>query len=188
MKRVWLGVVMAAMVGAWHLPGWSAPSAEKAPTQTFRPAPVWRFDGADYFLCDRQKQDGTKSLVFLEEGKNPETFSRRLWVRKLAGAKLRDYEKKLTGTWDQDQRDVRFRTDNKLVHSGWIQKGNLLVFRLMHWEMHGSALLCVELELVSRPPLRDAKSMRELVNRQYDSWRGQLEQNLPSIRQWIDSE
>jgi hypothetical protein len=56
----------------------------------------------------------------------------------------------------------------------------------MHWEVQGSALLCLELELVSRPPVRDAKSMRELVTRQYDSWRAQLEQTMPSARQWIE--
>lgn len=186
MKRVWLGALVATMVACWNVPVWSAPSAEKATAPVFRPAPVWRFDGGDYFLCERDKQAGRKSLVFLEESQNPETFSRRLWVRKIAGVSLRDYEKKLTGNWDQAQREVRYRTDSKLVHSGWVQQGNLLQFQLMHWEVQGSALLCLELELVSRPPVRDAKSMRELVTRQYDSWRAQLEQAMPAARQWIE--
>jgi len=134
------------------------------------PAPVWRFDGDDYYLVDRNVRPGNRILAFLKDGNSPDTCSRRLWLRKVACKDLRAYELAYVAKWDQSQRDVRYRSALKLVHSGWVQEGNLTKWRLMHWELQGGALVCAEFELLSRPPSSDVKLMSQLVQRQQDSW------------------
>jgi hypothetical protein len=138
------------------------------------PAPVWRFDGDDYYLIDRSHKPGEKVLAFLRDGDSPETCSRRLWLRKVACKDLRAYEKSYTARWDQTQRDVVYRSKFELVHSGWVQHGQLLQWRLMHWELQGGALVCAEYELLSRPPSADRNTMSGLVTRQYQGWRKQI--------------
>lgn len=135
------------------------------------PAPVWRFDGEDFYLIDRAAKPGSRILAFLRDGDNPETCERRLWLRKVACKDLRAYELAYTRNWDQSQRDVRYRSATKLVHSGWVQKGQVLEWRLMQWEMRGGALICAEMEIATRG---DGKLMAGLVNRQYESWRQQM--------------
>lgn len=113
-------------------------------------------------------------LTFLREGDSPDTCSRRMWLRKVACRDLRSYEKSYVQHWDQSQRNVVYRSKYKLVHSGWVQQGELLKWRMMHWEIQSGALVCAEFELFSRPPSSDAKAMRALVDRQFGSWRQQL--------------
>lgn len=135
------------------------------------PAPVWRFDGEDFYLIDRASKPGSRVLAFLRDGDNPDTCDRRLWLRKVACKDLRAYELAYTRNWDQSQRDVRYRSAVKLIHSGWVQKGQVLEWRLMQWELRGGALVCAEMEISTRG---DAKLMGGLVDRQYDSWQQQL--------------
>ncbi len=138
------------------------------------PAPAWRFDGEDYYLIERSARPGERVLAFLRDGESPETCSRRLWLRKVACKDLRAYELSYTRHWDQSQRDVTYRSNTKLVHSGWVQKNGLVQWRLMRWEMQGGALVCCEYELLSRPPTSDVKMMSALVDRQSEGWRKQL--------------
>ncbi|MFN8611571.1 MAG: hypothetical protein U0931_28765 [Vulcanimicrobiota bacterium] len=135
------------------------------------PAPVWRFDGEDFYLIDRSTQPGSRVLAFLRDGDNPESCERRLWLRKVACKDLRAYELSYTRSWDQSQRDVKYRSAIRLVHSGWVQKGQVLEWRLMDWERQGDSLVCAEMEIATRG---DGKLLVGLVNRQYDNWRSQL--------------
>lgn len=135
------------------------------------PAPVWRFDGEDYYLVDRSNQAGTRVLAFLRDGDSPEYCERRLWLRKVHCKDLRAYELAYTRSWDQSQRDVRYRSSSRLVHSGWVQKGSLVKWRLMEWIMQKDGLLCAELEISSK---NDTKLLAGLVNRQYENWWKQL--------------
>lgn len=149
-------------------------SSSSTPASVGHPAPVWRYDGEDYYLVDRASAPGRKELVFLRDGDSPEKCNRRLIIRKEAAKDLRAFEKSYVRTWDQAQRDVVYRSPQKLVHSGWLQKGELLQWKVMHWELQGGAVVCTEFELLSRPPTADRKSMEGLVGRQVDSWRKQL--------------
>lgn len=163
-------IIAALLFGA---PALAAPPLPAVPVAG-HPAPVWRFDGEDFYLVDRDHQPGQRLLAFLRDGDSPETCNRRLWLRKVACRDLRSYEKTYTRNWDQGQRNVVYRSKFKLVHSGWVQQGELLKWRMMHWELQGGALICAEYEMFSRPPSGDAKAMAALVERQHDSWRKQL--------------
>ena len=166
-----LALAAASLAG----PLWAAPpQPSSTPAPVGHPAPVWRFDGEDFYLIDRKAQPGQRILAFLRDGDSPDTCSRRLWLRKVACKDLRSYEKSYTAKWDQTQRDIVYRSKLKLVHSGWVQQGELLQWRLMHWELQGGALICAEFELLSRPPSGDRKTMAGLVDRQYQGWRNQL--------------
>ena len=156
-----------------HGPSASA-SASPNEAPAAHPAPVWRFDGEDYYLVDRDVRPGERSLAFLKDGDSPDRCNRRLWLRKVAGRDLRAYELAYTKQWDQTQRDVTYRSSTRLVHSGWVQKGPLLYWRQMHWEVRGGAIVCSEFELLSRPPTPDLKAMTQLVTRQQPSWREQV--------------
>lgn len=139
-----------------------------------RPAPVLRFDGDEFYLVEQSSKPESRVLAFLKDGDTPENCSRRLWIRKVACRDLRAYEKAYTANWDQAQRDVTYRSDTRLIHSGWTQPGNLLQYRMMVWEQQGGALMACEFELLSRPPSHDAKSMTELVNLQRLHWAQEL--------------
>ena len=152
----------------------SPPQPVDKPIPVGHPAPVWRFDGEDYYLVDRSIKPGLHILAFLRDGDSPDSCSRRLRIRKVACKDLRKYELAYTARWDQSQRDVVYRSRVKLVHSGWVQHGNLLEWRLMDWELQGGALVCAEYELFSRPPSGSREIMEGLVKRQYEGWRKQL--------------
>lgn len=156
--RVFL-IVLILQVAAW-----AAPLAG-------HPAPVWRFDGEDYYLIERASQPGSRVLAFLRDGDSPDSCDRRLWLRKVDCKNLRQYELTYTHGWDQSQRDVRYRSAVKLIHSGWVQKNGVFQWRLMNWEIQGGVLVCAEMEITARG---DAKLLAGLVERQYESWRGQL--------------
>lgn len=169
-KRI-AGLALWALVGfAWGVP---SPNASLG-----NPAPVWRFDGSDFYLVDRTSTPGLRSLSFLQEGDAPDNCSRRLTLRKVACKDLYAYEKRYTSGWNMDQRDVTYRSAQRLCHSGWTQKGDLLVWHLMNWEMRDGALICSEFELLSRPPCSDAKAMNELVLRQHPRWNLQLKEMM----------
>lgn len=168
-------------------------SAHAAPPQpaseqvlSASPAPVWRFDGEDYYLVDRQVAPGSRVLAFLQDGTTPESCARRLWLRKVGCKDLRAYELNYTRRWDASQRDVRYRSPIKLVHSGWVQEGGLTKWKLMHWRLHGGALYCVELELLSRPPSANVKQMSELVRRQQDNWYRQISTMAGQAASFLD--
>jgi hypothetical protein len=148
-----------------------AQSSKKVPG---RPAPVLRFDGEDFYLVQQESRPGARTLAFLKDGDTPEKCSRRLWIRKVACKDLRAYEKAYTANWDQAQRDVTYRSDTRLIHSGWTQQGELLQYRMMVWEQQGGALMACEFELLSRPPAQQAAAMTELVNLQRLHWAQEL--------------
>lgn len=163
------------------------PQAPAHQSLTGSPAPVWRFDGDDYYLVDRNVKTGSRFLAFLKDGSSPDTCARRLWLRKVACKDLRAYELAYTAKWDQSQRDVRYRSAVKLVHSGWVQEDNLSKWRLMHWELQGGALVCAEFELLSRPPSSDVKLMSQLVQRQQDGWYRQVASMMKQAPRLLES-
>lgn len=150
-----------------------------------QPAPVWRFDGEDFFLCERAARPGLKTLAFLRETDSPDRCNRRLWIRKAACKDLRSFEKQFTAGWDASKRDVTYRSSTRLVHSAWIQRGSLVEWRLMHWELHGGALFGCEYELLSRPPTHELNKMSELVKRQRENWTRQLAEISRQADGWL---
>ena len=150
-----------------------------------QPAPVWRFDGEDFFLCERVARPGLKTLAFLREADSPDTCNRRMWIRKVACRDLRSFEKQYTAAWDQSKRDVTYRSATRLVHSAWVQRDNLVEWRLMHWEIRAGALMGCEFELVSRPPTHEVAKMVELIKRQRENWVRQIEDMSHQTDTWL---
>lgn len=150
------------------------PVAVQIASATPQPAPLLRFDGDDYYLVDRSSKPGQRTLCFMRDGDAPETCVRRIWIRKVGTRDLRSYEKKVVAGWEEARRDVTYRSDVKLHHSGWTSVGNTPEWKLMNWEQHGGALICCELEFLARPPAADAKALEGLTLMQREHWTREL--------------